>query len=251
MNKKINDECDVLKIAAFVNGELSPEEIERLQSHMEHCQKCESTFQTLLALKINADDIKRGLAPDLAKFSPTRTSQFRWQMWATAAALLLIMIGGLYIMRFIVINKPQMKMAAIVEKAPYKYYSPVMRGKANTLVPQFESIMELYNKGRYEEFVSQVESWIKDHPSNKKALFYEGVALYMMHKNREATQALKECLSRGNNESPEVLWYLANALVREKNFKEAKSVLQTLSVFDHPYAKKAKRLLDAVNAINQ
>lgn len=229
------EHLDELKLSMFIKGEIEEKEYEEILSHLEVCEECRKKYQTILFLKGFSNKLEGD-----EKFK-------KWRLfYLIAASVIVILAFSLFLTSLIMKNKYEKSYLALVEKNNFPYSKTVVR--ENGINNEFEKIMGLYEDGKYKEFTVKMKECIKV-DKEKKALgsFYLGVAYYQLKDYKNAEKYLKTSATNFTPTFyPERFWYLANALVMEGKFSEAKKILRSLSSFNNPYSERSRRLLKAI-----
>jgi len=231
-----------------LNGEMSREEMQEVLDHLDECPACETVFQNMLSLKTMAPEISAGLSREFYDFEESPYLFKRpWIMMAVAAAVLLALVGGLFLLKGVLLRQPGAELAVLLETAPYEYVPPIMRGDATPVEISRKEIMTLYSDEEYAEFLRHASSWTNEYPEDSRMLFFAGVASYLLKNYSDAERNLSRSLSTDNRRREETLWYLANTRLRLDQVQQGRQLLLELTPMDHPYAVRAEKTLEVLD----
>lgn len=249
--------CSQIKLVQLLNGQLSSPEIEELLDHMDGCSSCSEGFRNLLDVRVLSPELRAELRPE--DFTArSRSSAWRSHIPSLAAAAILILaLGGLFVIRTLVapgpgpapVSGPAARPAPgllPLETAAYEYVAPIYRGPSSQPDSERESLLARYDEGKYAEFLSAGKPFALSHPTDERFLFFMGVAAYLTNRNAEAETYLSAAKQVASSPRPETDWYLANTLLKLDRFSEAHPLLEFLSTLDHPYARRARAILAAL-----
>jgi len=244
--------CADVNLPDFLNGNLDAPDMERTLQHLEECPACQAAFQQMLALRVQAPEIERSLSADFYDFPrpAAATGGWWWRLGAVAAALVAL-VGGLLVILTLLRQDPAVQLAEVLESRAYEYVPPVTRGPDEAPPdPAREQIMGFYLAGRYPEFLRAAESWLEAHPADERLLFFSGVAAYQLGRYDEAESWLARALEMDPYRRPEVIWYLANALLRQQQTTQGRRFLKELAPLKHPYGRRAQEVLAVLDRLD-
>jgi hypothetical protein len=236
--------CDPVRLANFIHGDLPQAEMERMLAHLDECPACQKVFEDMVRLRAAAPEIRQGLSEKFFRFGRSGSPLRRWVwMYGAAAAVLGGLVVGLFVMRGWLERRAD-PLAEALETRPFEYVSPVMRGPETPAPdPRREAMMERYRRGEYEAFAAESAAWLRARPDDAQVMFFAGVAAYLEHKDSIAEVYLAWNLETDRSRRPEAVWYLANTLLRQRKYAEARPLLEELVRQDHPYSSPSARLL--------
>lgn len=152
-----------------------------------------------------------------------------WQMGIAASILLLI---GFYI--FNNIGQPSY--------SDYAHPGEIVltvRSEANSISKEAETT---FNSGKYNEAISHFDELLNISPGNSEIQFYKAIALVETDKFEKA-DSLLQSLSKGNSVyADKALYWQALSRLKQKKYKEAKTILQKIPS-SSPEFDKGQKLL--------
>jgi tetratricopeptide (TPR) repeat protein len=243
--------CQDVNLPDFLNGNMAGEEMESTLAHLEECPECQAAFQQMLALRVSAPKIKESLPAEFYNFGgkPAAAAGW-WGRLAGVAAVLVVLVGGLFLLRGLIRQNPAVRLAEVLENRAYEYIPPVVRGPDDPAAsPDRERVMGRYLEGEYDGFLREADAWLSGHPGDERLLFFSGVAAYQLGRHDSAETYLRRALTTDSYRRPEVLWYLANTLLRRQKTDEGRRLLRELAPLEHPYGRRAREVLAVLDRL--
>ena len=127
--------------------------------------------------------------------------------------------------------------------AAYPPVRVVRSGEEISSESQFFRGMIAYQSGYYNTSVDDFESLVKSGDTSTTVKFYLGVSYMELGRFSEARQTLKDVTNSGSLFVEQSVWYTALCYVAEGDVKQARSLLDSLSLSETSMASKAKKLL--------
>jgi len=241
-------DCDPVKISLFLNGEMPPEEMDAMLDHLEACPECRAAFDDLLKFKTLAPEIRSELSGGFFKFAALSPALRRraW-LFGAAAAAVVVLVAGLFILRHVALRQLGGPLADLMETEAIAYVPPAARGGEAAPDDARERMMAAYVGADYERFIAGAAEWLKRHPDDEGVMLHAGVAAYLEGRHSIAAIYLQWAVETGGPPRPEEEWYLANALLRQRQYDAARPLLEHLSQLEHPYAARARAILAALD----
>ena len=241
-------DCDPVKISLFLNGEMPPEEMNAMLDHLEACPECRAAFDDLLKFKTLAPEIRSELTGGFFKFAAVSPALRRraW-LFGAAAAAVVVLVAGLFVLRHMALRQLGSPLGDLLETGAIAYMPPAVRGGESAPADARAGVMAAYANGDYERFIAGAAEWLKSHPDDEGVMLHAGVAAYLEGRHAIAAIYLKWAVETGGPPRPEEEWYLANTLLRQRQYDEARPLLEHLSQLEHPYAARARAILAALD----
>ena len=233
-----------MRLVALLNGELDTPAVEALLDHLDACPVCAEDFRGLLAIRTMAPELAAGLP---AAGRPTRPGRLGGRAWVGLAAAAVLLVAGLFLVRGWLPEPAGGRLAGLLEREPYVYVPGVYRGAGAGEPNPRADVMVLYEQGRYADFVTAADAWLRKQGDDPVVRFHSGVACYLLGRWEPAERRLGGVTGDAVDPAA-VSWYLANTRLARGDRDGARPVLDDLAEQDHPYAARARALLAALDA---
>lgn len=237
-------------IEKYLRGELSKEETTRFESRMEEHsdlkEKVDKQRQLLKGIELGFNqELKEILIKEESKLSRPRLTEANriktlYPVIGMAAAVSLVIIA------FFTLRNKTVDTSELYAQyyQPYpNVEAPISRSDFNELNPY-----GLYEKGEYNEALSQFSALRTSKPDDPALLFYSAICQMELGTMNDAISSFKELLGLDANKyTRPSKWYLALAYLNSGQTSEAVSYLNELTQIDDVYARKAAELLHQLN----
>lgn len=257
-SKRTNQCLTFEQLGQSAAGKLKPS----LQSHIascDHCQQMIKLFQRYQPAPKPAPEKKRWQFQSLQKWyaSGQKGSEKMvgaWN-WLPTAARYVIPAVALAILIFILLPRPESKLAALARIEPI-YYQPIS-ARSETTTSEVEEIyqtgMRAYSEKNYSFAIQRLQQVVEMQPENPYPGFYLGLC-YLL--NKQTTVGIAQ-LTAVAEKSPVALqekcyWYLGNAYLLQEDASNALKMLKQVIELRGDYEWEARALIEEiVKMINQ
>ncbi len=257
----------------YLMGRLSDEDRDAFEQHYFECDRCLDDLRMLQA-------IQRELPRVDADRETTTTPP--WSQWATLTALaatIVLTVGVMLWMRPllpsgvpepsdtrlpsqaesseapqpptsepVVVAGPSLEQLARVEPPPYQPLT--LRGVQDEATARFEAGMARYGETDYRAAIPELRAAAKLAPAASHIRFFLGVSHLMGGQDIAAIDELRATIALGDSAYlEEAHWYLAKALLRQKELVAAEAELQTLIELQGTGTSEARRLLTEIQRL--
>jgi len=233
------------KIAAFLKNELPSEEMDRINEHLAsdpldadmvaHIADAIEAGESIESLETKAKQVER-----LAFRANTKSSVGTRNIWKYAAAILILLLPGLYFLT----ERPNNDALYATYFSPYKDVITVRGSIENS----WNAVMEHYNKGDYEEAKDLMNNLDSTEKAEPLFQLYLGITQLGTNQVSEAQRTFSLLVANKENLYLEhARWYLSLTYLRLGDTDEAKVVLRNLSDSSTFYEEKAQQLLSAID----
>lgn len=178
---------------------------------------------------------------------PRKTFLVRPLYLKIAAAVVILFLFVFAISRFM--NPPdntETLMLAVKHELSEKPSVPASRGEGNTTLEVKSLVYEAdkaFETGKYETSFSLWGQYLQQDSTLKNdACFFMGMSKLLNHQNAEAREYLSKVPSSSQDHF-RAQWFIALSFLEEKNIKEARPILESLSVNSRTYRERANNLL--------
>ncbi len=233
------------QFVAFSTGNVTTEERNKIQQHLEKCSLCEDAFD---GVKIYPDkeqikskmlDLNESFQKRLAAKKPKRLDRTIYYPLAAAAAVVMIIIG-IYFLIFLQSPNDQLFTQYF---EPYPNTIPLYR--SDRVVLPLQHAMVEYEIENYSEALSRLKTMISKDPNNVTAHFYAGICELKMNNTDQAIGHFQTVKSTSSSDFIEPAnWYLALAFIKNNDLKKAKQILNSIVNNKCEYAHQSALLLD-------
>ena len=231
------------RIEAYVDGDLSPHEIDELWAELLDSEYYYDYMKSVASLK--------QISEDREKESRLQTTESKKSVWLSAAAAILLMIGAATI--FNISTEPAETVSPISSIELDYYRSADGMASDNMKSDVVRLAISTANTGDVAEALSLInEELRKDNPEYKEAelLITAGSILYNSGRFSEAIKRFESALT--NNYDDMMLrernyWYLGNAYFQINKLDEAKFALEQAFELNGAYSRVAQSYLRALS----
>lgn len=238
-------------LLAFYRGALAETENESLREHLATCAPCVEL----------ARDARAFLEAWEGAPEESRASGVRWL--AAAAVVGAALLAGLWVAR----SRPEASRPEVpptsasapanpwrdlpVAAAEYRPVAPedelLFRSEEGTRDDGFAAAMTPYGRGDYAGADVGLARFLATHPDHAAAAFYRGVSLLLLGKPAEARPLLASAAT-ARRAPAEARWYLALALLKSGDTREALGELDAVAVAFGPHREEAAKLATEVRS---
>ena len=257
----------------LVDG-LSDEDRNAFEAHFFECARC---FEELQALQAIQAELRR---PGADNDVSTRHSFLRWAPAVGLAAAVVLAVGVVVWMRpsqpsrlpeatttgqpsagqtsetppqpqqpgRAVTPEPSLEQLARVD--PPRYEPPTLRDVPDEATARFLRGMEHFRKADYMNAVEDLRRAAESDPGAAHIRFFLGVTHLMLGQDDAAIDRLRATIALGDSAYlEEAHWYLAKALLRQKNVNAAQTELKTVVTLKGMRSREAQQLLNDIERI--
>ena len=249
----------------LVDG-LSDEDRAAFEAHYFECARC---FDELAALQAIQGELRR---PGAEYELGARRSLLRWAPAAGLAAVLVIALGVVVWMREPAITgqpspgrttesvpqspqpgravTPEPTLEQLARVDPAQYEPPTLRDVPDEATARFLRGMEHYRKADYASALADLRRAAQSDPGAAHIQFFLGVTYLLLGQEDAATQRLGAAVALGDTPFLEDShFYLAKALLRQKNVNAAQTELKTVVTLNGTRSREAQQLLNDIESI--
>jgi tetratricopeptide (TPR) repeat protein len=245
---------------------LSDEDRIAFEEHYFECARC---FEELAALQAIQAELRR---PGAEHEPSARHSLLRWAPAAGLAAALVIALGVVVWMREPAITEqpspnrktetlpkppqpgrvvtPEPSLEQLARVDPAQYEPPTLRDVPDEATARFLRGMEHYRKADYANALEDLRGAAQSDPDAAHIQFFLGVTHLMLGQDDAAIQRLRAAVALGDTPFLEdAHFYLAKALLRQKNVNAAQTELKTVVTLNGIRSQEAQQLLNDIERI--
>lgn len=238
------------ELLAYPLGELSAARAHAVLNHCNRCEECGRELAMIIELRaeaVIADSLKVQEHPVDARAVGSWT--WRWAAVAAGVALIAALLAASGIFE---IGDDRSALSPYAELAThetlpegyfdFRFGGAELTGTAEDTLR--EGLLEL-TRGRYDEAMAVLESYIVAHPADGEAKAYLGIARYL---SGDTSPSTVELLAAGAEVadtavSRNAAWYLANVELATGNLPAARIRLESLATSGARVARQARELL--------
>lgn len=248
-------------VRQYLRGQLTQEERaafeQQLTQDQEFAAIAVEAASTLLAIERQGDreleanlteyarEILAAQAPDLRATFSSPEKERRIALYSRLARLAAVLIGILAIaLPLWLLNRPDSPLTTPEELYATNFTVPAVPQTRSS--EEAEAWRRAYAKGDYTSAARQLEDLLEDPagPARSETLLYLGICRLDIGKPEAAIAALSQ-VSPESYDWETAQWYTALALLKLDKQKELRQLLQDITgQTNHPYAAKAKQLLE-------
>jgi tetratricopeptide (TPR) repeat protein len=232
----------------FSRNELSADELQRIEMHLQDCPLCEEEGEWLRDIEMQAETPAVHNAGKMP-------AVHNWFQYASVAAALLFMALSIFLLfdRVSIRNtEARLRSAAVVKEPDQIDYSALKR--SSVPLPQkmnviYEQGIEALKQRRFQEAIRHLELVATAHPDHSGALFLTGYSYYQMNVPERAF----ELCDRAEKMSPHSIvrcLTLVNIALKTGHYRRALEEISGLhhEAPDHP---EVKQTYDRITAISR
>jgi hypothetical protein len=242
----------------YILGQLDPDKQQSYEEHYFHCSNCFEDLQ-----------LRQTMQSELSKMPPGKSAAqarhggIHWVRWGAVAAALLVM-AGLGWWRFHPAPAPVAPVTSHVARPldrgpalellarvdPPAYAVPSLRGGSTGSSARFREGMAQYRVGNYEAAIAALTSATAADPKSADAQFFLGICYLLTGRTDLAAARLRATIALGDSLDLEMAhFYLAKALLREKDAAAAQVELERATALHGDLEKQSRDLLDQIRKL--
>lgn len=235
------DYSNIEKIEAFINGQMTEEELVSFKLAMEQNEELREQVDLQRDVeRVLADreslELKKQLM-DIAKEIPEEPKMgVSRYLYLSIAATIVLFIAFVFVLR----NNTKTESELFQEY--YTQYPATSTLRGETVETTFEQAMKLYDGGMYLQAIDAFQSEFAKDTANHLILIYLGNCYLKTQKWNNAEKTLQN-IPGDSRYIYDAYWFRALSNLREKQYEPAKDLLQQLITANSIYKKKASELL--------
>jgi tetratricopeptide (TPR) repeat protein len=237
----------------YILGQLGPQEQQSYEEHYFHCSACFEELQ-----------LRQAMQAELGKMRPVPRRRVNWLAWGAVAAALLLE-AGLGWWRFHPTPAPDVPVTShsaqpvdqrpalelLARADPPAYTVPKLRGGSTGSGARFREGMAQYRVGNYEAAIAALTSAAGADPKSADAQFFLGICYLLTGRVDLAVVRLRATIDLGDSLDLEMAhFYLAKALLREKDVAGAEAELERAIAMHGDLEKQSRELLDQIRKLS-
>ena len=224
----------------YMHGRLSAAEQEALEDHLLECEDCVAELTRLGALRAQLAERRAEI-----EAADTAPAQIRRLSWLPAAALLLLGLGLVFLLRL----QPADGVADLASFEPPVYRPAQLRGVVDEADETFRAAMDLYVNGDYEGAIPFLDKAVTLDPSRVDALFFLSASELLSDEIPKALVHLGHVVETEDVQYLEEALYLrAQARLLQGDAEGASSLLRSIIELGGGWQDRARTQLDALEA---
>ncbi len=225
------------EILKYRQGNLSPNELRRIENHLAQCEFCSEAVEDIEEFSV--ESIERDFADLKAKAKKFNKPKLA-QIFYYAVAVMLI--GFSFLLGYLSGSEN--------ERIFYKYFSPypdiVVHERGELKKDLLLTALNFYRLENFDE-ANKLFDKLLAKTKNDTALFYNGISLLALDEPEKALENFKLLITNGNNKFlKEALWYAGLAYLLEGKIMEAKKLFDLIKN-DPEYSRKIKSITLELN----
>jgi hypothetical protein len=254
--RRVEDE-DIIE--RYLAEKLSERESEAFEQHYLGCKQCFGELRMRHAAAIEISALPIPAKPDRSWWTPVSRHGSQWGLVSMAVALI-VAFGIFYLRPQNEIKAPLPQVAEVVKQPsdavieqlasidPVPPYLPsVIRGAGtDPALIKFREGMNLYSMQKYAEAIPLLNEAARLDPTRHITAFYLGIAHLVSGNTDAAIEQLTKVTAQENPYAEEGHWFLSKAHLKKRNFRSARSELQTVVSLRGAHSSAAQDVLNRI-----
>jgi len=247
-------------VERYLTGSLGPGERESFEEHYFACEQC---FAALQAQRVLQAELAAS-SPRIRALPAPNPTAWRWPTaLATAAAIILAILGARWGMKrdpsppalppqTVQSSPAGPSLAELARFDPPPYVPAVLRGAQDEPMRKFRVAMKHYQQGDYARAITGLREAAKLNPKDAGVLFFLGVNHLLAGQTEDGIAVLQQCVTLGDTPYfEEAHYYLAEGFLRKGDLAAARRELEEVVRFKGDKEDAAQRLLQQLAALGK